>query len=367
MNSVSSSTGSKQTSQEIHSQSEGSVSSKAETSTESLIRFDSALDKLKTEPTTGQILAGNVNSPLGARNNIDTPGTQFKIQPSSPDTVSIDDTNYQIGITPRPDISHDNGFLQNPDDASDPTPIATRPPTDEERTYYQNEKLRAAGGNFISAIPGAGIFDSRANLDEAIDAYSHFLNGGGETYNVDYTNYLEDDAHGNITRTNVIEDVRLASDQLFSTEVANGNIDLDAINPGDTVTFVVSGDAISVTEDIGANPDARFPYPSSENWQKAIGGHSIYTQSEISVTRLQGGELLASADINVNFEDRYNFNRGQQDIATQVPDSERGVLEESGLAHQFDQVGQSQLSTQWIIGTPGSSYEAPSSNWTYFR
>jgi len=290
-------------------------------------------------------------------------GENSTVQSSGGPGVSVDGTNYQIGDQPPPDIHHDNGFLQNPDDPSDPVPIDTRPPTQEEKDYYRNQQILAEGGNIVSGIPGAGIFVERANLDEGIDAYRHFLNGDGETYTVDYDKYLNKDEHGRTTRDSIVEDVRSAGDQLFANEVANGEIDLDALEPGDSVTFTVSGDPIAVNENVDTNPDARYPYPESENWQKAIGAHHIYSTSEVTVTRQEDGTLLASADITVDFEDRYNFNPGQADIATQVPDSERGVLEESGLAQQFDQVGQAELSTQWIIGSPQSTYEAPSNGW----
>ena len=79
------------------------------------------------------------------------------------------------------------------------------------------------------------------------------------------------------------------------------------------------------------------------------------------MTRVETGELRASAETTVNFEDRYNFNPGQNDIATGVPDSERGVLEETGLAQQFDQVGQARLNTTWTIGKPESAHQTTSS------
>lgn len=121
------------------------------------------------------------------------------------------------------------------------------------------------------------------------------------------------------------------------------------------MTFNVTSNAIAANENIHIDPDARYPYPETENWQKAIGAHHIWSSSDITVTRLEGGRLMASANVTLTAEDRYNFNPGQDDIATKVPDSERGVLEESGLAHQFDQSGTAAFTTQWIIGEPGTS------------
>jgi len=288
-------------------------------------------------------------------------GKITELQPSGSSHISVYGTNYQIGETPAPSIHHDNGFLQNPSNRFDPVPIPTRPPTEAERDYYQSEQRRASAGNIVSGIPGAGLIDSRANLDEGIDGYRHFLNGEGETYNVDYEKYLASDKHGKTTRNSIEEDIRSASEQIFTNEVTNGNINLEEIALGDIVTFTVSGSPKVVNEDVGENPDARYPYPDSENWQKAIGAHHVYTKSEITVTRVETGELRASAETTVNFEDRYNFNPGQNDIATGVPDSERGVLEETGLAQQFDQVGQARLNTTWTIGKPESAHQTTSS------
>lgn len=108
------------------------------------------------------------------------------------------------------------------------------------------------------------------------------------------------------------------------------------------------------------NPSQRFPYSESQNWQKAIGAQQAYSRSEVAVIRLENGTLLASADIEVNSKDRYNVNPGQQDIAIGAPDSERGVLEQTGLAQQFDQIGQVQSMTPWAIGSPDETGDVPS-------
>lgn len=264
-------------------------------------------------------------------------------------SVEVGGTTYQLGPTPPPSLHHDNGFLQNPDDPSDPVPLPTREPTQEEIDYYNSERRQAELGNIASAIPGAGFFDSRADLDNGIDHYRHFLNGGGEPYSFDYGEYFEEDLHGQTTRDSVLEDVRFAGDQIYEGLVDSGDLE-----PGESVTFNVTSDAIAVNDNVAINPDARFPYPQTENWQKAIGAHHVWSDSEVTVTRLEDGRLLATAEVTIHAEDRYNFNPGQADIATKVPDSERGVLEESGLAHQFDQSGTAEFTTQWIIGEPGT-------------
>lgn len=228
--------------------------------------------------------------------------------------------------------------------------MPTRMPTQEDINYYNSERRRAAAGDVNSDIPGAGLFTDKADLDNAIPAYRHFLVGGGEPRSFDYNDFLSNDDAGKTIRDNVLQDVRTAGDQIYQ--------DLDfqvPETPGASVTFNMQSEAITV-----GGADSRFAYPATEDWQKTIGGHSIWTGSNITMTRLDDGRLLAEANVTLNAEDRYNFNPNQQDIATGEPDMVRGVLEESGLAHQYTQTGSSELSTSWIIGDPGNT-NVPSS------
>jgi len=271
------------------------------------------------------------------------------------ESVDVGGTIYELGPDHRPNIVHDNGFLQNPVDPNDPVPLPTRQPTNDEIEFYNSERRRAAAGDFVSGIPGAGIFDDRAKLDDAIPAYRHFLEGGGSSRSFDYDKFLSGDESGRTVRDNALQDARSAGDQIYADLVDSGDV-----SPGDSVIFDVTSDAIGV-----GGVDGRYPYPATENWQKAIGGHTIWSSSEITVTQLDDGRMLASAEVTLHAEDRYNFNPNQADIATGEPDQVRGVLEQSGLAHQYDQTGISQLTTEWIIGEPANPDAVPSSG--FFR
>lgn len=251
-------------------------------------------------------------------------------------------TLYELGKGTRPKIHHDNGFLQNPNDPSDPTPMATRKPTSDERRYYAAEVIKAEAAGKLSKLPFLDKLDSRLGLDNALEAYKHFLTGNGADFKFDLNAYLHDDKNGQHTLAKVMGDVRGAADDLLR--------DLDRSvgpNPGDSVSFQIHSDVMATEKD-------GFRYPASEDWQKAIGGHSFWSSADITVTRNADGTLDAKATVTIEAEDRYNFNPGQKDIATNVPDSERGVLEQTGLAHQFTQTGKASYVTEWTVGASQS-------------
>jgi hypothetical protein len=255
-------------------------------------------------------------------------------------TANVGGAEYEVGPPQRPTIQHDNGFLQNPNDPDDPNPMPTREPTDEERSFYASEVVKATGAGILTNVPGVENIDSRLGLDNALAGYRHFLTGEGEDFTFDYESYLEDDASGQQFKRDVTRDIQNAVNSVYA--------DLPVELPdsaGATVSFPMHGE----------QPAGGPPYPATEDWQKAIGGHSAWSNSEITLTRQDDGTIAARAVITLEAEDRYNFNPGQNDIATGAPDQLRGVLEESGLAQQFTQTGRSTFESTWTIGTPTPS------------
>lgn len=271
----------------------------------------------------------------GGRGGGDTPATAGT--PGAPIVPG-----FHFGNTGRPDIHHDNGFLQNPDDDTDPVPIPTRPPTQEEQDYYDSELLKARGADVVSEIPGTGRFDQRLELEDGIEAYHHFLNGEGEPRSFDYATFLDDDRSGQIIEHNALTDSRAAADEGYRQLVASGQAPADG-----PVTFEITSDQIGVSE-----KNFRYPYPDEENWQKAIGGHSMWTTTSVTYTPQPDGTVRADAVVTLHAEDRFNFNRDQYDIATGQPDALRGVLEESGLAQQYTQSGIRSYDVTWNQGDP---------------
>src|SRR5437868_10558854 len=72
----------------------------------------------------------------------------------------------------------------------------------------------------------------------------------------------------------------------------------------------------------------------TENWQKAIGAHSIWLSGSVTVGT-SGLDRTFVAQMTLHAEDRYNFNPGAEDISTGIPDGANGRFEVSGLAQQY--------------------------------
>lgn len=109
------------------------------------------------------------------------------------------------------------------------------------------------------------------------------------------------------------------------------------------MTFQMTGAATPHTE---YNKGA---YPVTENWQKAIGGHTIWGSADVSVICDDKKTYFIMA-LTLHAEDRYNFNPGAADLATGIPDSANGRFELTGLAHQFTQYGEARRYAVWELG-----------------
>lgn len=108
--------------------------------------------------------------------------------------------------------------------------------------------------------------------------------------------------------------------------------------------FSMTGDQISC----GSNK--LFPYPETENWQKAIGGHVIWLSGDVKVFE-KNGETWFFLNMTLHAEDRYNFNPGQKDIITSIPDSDNGIFEITGLGKQYTQTAELRRIIKWRYGT----------------
>ena len=72
----------------------------------------------------------------------------------------------------------------------------------------------------------------------------------------------------------------------------------------------------------------------------------------------QDGDTWFTLDMTLHAEDRYNFNPGQKDIATGIPDSDNGIFEITGLGNQFDQTAESRRIIKWKRGSLAKSGSA---------
>ena len=226
---------------------------------------------------------------------------------------------YSIGRPSRPRIQHDNGFL-------DICTVSSPGLTD----YL-------ILGAWEVAYEGADTFMGH-DLSDALAAYNHFLHGEGQDRTFDYERYIANDSSGPTTLQSVIADAQLGAEELVRSRFRSETEDFD---------FEMTSTAIS------AGSTSGFPYPDTENWQKAIGGHVLWVSADVFV-RQNLGPAQFEMDMTIHIEDRYNFNPGQADISSGAPDDWNGRLSCSGLAHQYTNYSTIMRSVFWTKGAAGN-------------
>jgi hypothetical protein len=224
--------------------------------------------------------------------------------------MSTEDTGgiYRMGAYGRPSITHDHGFLA----------LGRLAPTTADYIALAKWRAMLEGGELL-----------RPDLTDALGAYRHFLEGGGRTRTFQYERYVMSDRAGQVTLRNANLEFQQAALELW-------------LSGGKPRTFKVSGPPIPCGTTSAKFRYLRrsFPYPRTENWQKAIGSHIIWLSGDVTVNddrRMTPSESF-HAVMTLHAEDRYNFNPGANDIATKIPDAENGRFERTGLAHQYDNV-----------------------------
>jgi hypothetical protein len=225
--------------------------------------------------------------------------------------------DYRVGAGTRPNIVHDNGHLT----------LGRRDPVAADYAAMVRWRAMLAGGEAL-----------RPDLSDGLAAYRHFLDGKGKPRTFSYERYVMADWSGQITLGNAVLDFQDAVQRLFLAHP-------------DSRQFPITGPAIPC----GTNSTAmgyikdHFPYPSTENWQKTIGSHFIWLSGEVKVYAplLASGATTFEASMILHAEDRYNFNPGDHDAATDIPDSENGRFERIGWGHQFDHFSTLQRHLRW--------------------
>ena len=215
---------------------------------------------------------------------------------------------FKIGAPQHPTINHDNGFLDS---------FPPREPTVGERLKLLEWRAKLEASEAF-----------RPGLVDANAAYRHFLNGDGADRQFSYERYIENDASGKTAFDNIIADAQKHAETLSK----------------DRGSFSMTSDTYPI-----GGADARFPYPATENWQKTIGGHSVWTSADVEAMGT-GKDKTYTMTITLHAEDRYNFNPGAADIATGIPDSDNGVFEVTGLAHQYTNYSEVKRTVTWKEG-----------------
>jgi hypothetical protein len=222
---------------------------------------------------------------------------------------------FKEGAPTRPPIRHDHGFLDDGKGNYDPT--KRQPPTAEDMKLKSNALIA-----FVLAAK------AKPELYDGLLAFRHFLNGKGASFTCDYEKFLREDTNGQVVLTSAIEDARAGVLDIFDSKNAKPP------TADRTDSFSATSDAV------GVGPNIRYPTPATDNWQKAIGRHSLWLSATAKVqSRLAARRRDVEIVLTLHAEDMYNFNPGESDIQTGTPDEMNGRLEIVGLAQEFVTTG----------------------------
>lgn len=235
---------------------------------------------------------------------------------------------FVAGAVAPPRIRHDHGFLGKGTDRSELDDSKRREPTIADR---------AAFAAWASKLRGAQLL--RPDLKEACDAYEHYLFGKGAPLAIDYDRFLTTDPSGNTVLQSALEDTRLGAislhDRMVTSMPKEARTDSFTMRSG----VVVVGDS-----------DNRYPYPATENWQKAMGGHAVWVEARVNVvTDPAAGRRRFEIDFAIHGDDMYNFDPEKEDIATGTPDEANGRFQETGLADEFLSMGTATRTIQFSL------------------
>ncbi|GAA1305442.1 hypothetical protein [Saccharothrix xinjiangensis] len=208
------------------------------------------------------------------------------------------DGRYRIGAPDRPDFRFDEDFAHG---SADPTP---------------GDHLAKA--QWLATLRGAQLI---GDMPDATQMYEHYWKNTGEPREFDYEKAYREDPHVRAGADGEITRAALAAEEL--------------IRAGNT-EFPMTGEAT-----------AAKPYPATENWQKAIGDHQVWSHGNV---RVNGNTV--TMEIVVEAEDRYNFNRDDEDVRTGLPDNGNGRFTEVGWAKPFDAHGTITRTVTWELGHP---------------
>ncbi|MEL6834724.1 MAG: RHS repeat-associated core domain-containing protein, partial [Bacteroidota bacterium] len=226
-------------------------------------------------------------------------GQIIKVSPTS-------SGNFKSG-TGNPTITHDAGFSGFP----------REDPTTKDYASYTFWKTKAAGARAL-----------RWDLDDALDAYEHYLDATGTDAEFSLEEFFTEDDSGKSMKENSIEAAKLASQTLLPYA---GTRELSMSSP-----FYVGSGGVD------------FPYPETENWQKAVGAFPFYMTGTVTAHDV-GDQINYRLRLTIHAEDMYNFNPGAADIETGTPDSVNGRFEVVGLAKQFLNKGSFSTTVNWSI------------------
>lgn len=238
-------------------------------------------------------------------------GSKTGSEPKGDDTYEYkgeDGTSitFHFGDPKAPEFKYDNDFPYDPNEK----------PTASDYINWAKWKLFNEGAQHIGEYIGR-------DLPDGIRCYEHYRSGEGTDLEIDYARAYQEDEGIKAGVDKYLGDTQRAVEQMIAS--------------GQKPPFSISSELMSVS--------GKY-YPSTENWQKAIGAHQIWISADVTMDA-DGNIHMTST---VHEMDRYNFNKGMQDIASGASDNENGRFETLGWAKSFNTVGEAKFDSTWEQG-----------------
>lgn len=197
----------------------------------------------------------------------------------------VDGVEYREGPPTTPEIEFDDDFPYDPEFV----------PTMDDYINFAKWQVLLRGAQTLMYLP------------DGCKTYDHYINGNGETISVDYEKAYRQDSGVRASVDEKINEGIAAAVQYYNSS-------------GKTEFSLTGGPTTSTTH-----------YPVTQNWQKAIGGHTQWNSMDVSVK-----DNIMKIELSVHELDRYNFDKGKADIATGTNDEVNGRFASAGWAHPFN-------------------------------
>jgi hypothetical protein len=225
---------------------------------------------------------------------------------------------FTIGPPLAPDFNFDHGFLDLIVGGRHVLDDSKRqPPTKKDHDRYRLWEDAAFGGLLI-----------RPDLADAVLAYLHFLHGNGAPYHFAYERFVTSDDCGRRVLESALADARQGALALARTLAM---VD----DPHWLRSFQMLSGVVTVSD------GDRYPYPSTESWQKTIGGHALWISANVDMALDPPRNVMTlTVATTLHAADMYNFNPENHDITSGIPDAQNGPFEVTGLGHEFVQTGE---------------------------
>lgn len=190
---------------------------------------------------------------------------------------------YEKGTGPDPTIVWDDGYPFN----------ASAKATASDHWNWARYTTLVTGAEALGRLP------------DGTRAYRRYRDESGADLQVDYEKAVREDAEIRRQVDNEVQAVMTAAKELHDGKEASFKFH---------------------------STDARLVNSATENWQKAVGGHRIWSTGEVTY---DAGSCQLMVEFMIKVEDFYNFNMGQVDLATGLPDNDNGRFEVLGWAKSF--------------------------------